>query len=236
MNHQPTLRILLAATTGLAFSAIAAQAQLFVDVQQQGTWGPFVGGVNNFVTNNGSYNTAQVITTGTPLANPFSITYQPFFGPNVVTLGTGTLNTATFVFDSPTTPLDYFYSVEVLLATDFDNDSIVDLTQSYTIQLTPFVSPNNLTGVNYQIIPNEYYGNVAINGVLYGYATVVANSVGTLFDGSNTSAALQFKFLPTLVPDLTPVPEPSTYALAGVLALGGIILFRRRRAIAGKAA
>jgi hypothetical protein len=231
MNHKPTLRILLAATTGLAFSTIAAQAQLLVvDVQQQGTFGPFVGGTNNFVTNNGSYNTAQVITTGTPLANPFSITYQPFFGPNVVTLDTGTLNTGTFVFDSPTTPLDYFYSVEVLLATDFDNNGIIDLTQSYTLQLSPFVSPNNLTGVNYVIIPNEYYGNVVINGVMYGYATVVSNSVGTLFDGSNTSAALQFKFLST------PVPEPSTYALAGVLALGGIVLFRRRRTIAGKAA
>jgi hypothetical protein len=63
-----------------------------------------------------------------------------------------------------------------------------------------------------------------INGTNYSYASVVANSVGTLFDGSSTTADIQFQFRATA----TPVPEPSTYALFGVLALGGIIWLRRR--------
>ncbi len=65
---------------------------------------------------------------------------------------------------------------------------------------------------------------------------MVSNSVGTLFDGSNTQSGIQFQFLST---PLIPVPEPSTYALAGVMALGGIVVLRRRfngRGVEGLAA
>jgi hypothetical protein len=37
-------------------------------------------------------------------------------------------------------------------------------------------------------------------------------------------------------PSLTAVPEPSTYALAGVMALGGIVALRRRQAKAARIA
>jgi hypothetical protein len=223
MKLVPTSKLLFAAAMGLALSTLAARAQLVaINLSEQGTFGPFIGGINNNVTNNGTFNTSEVITTGTPLASPFSITYTPLTGASSVPLNTGTLNTGTFVFSSSIVPLNYFTTVAVTLDYDFDNSGAIDLVQTYTLNLTPYTAPNGLTGVSYSIIPQQESGPVLINGKIYGYASVVSNNTGTLFNGSNTTAAIQFEFL------ATPVPEPSTYALAGVLALGGIILLRRR--------
>jgi len=217
----------LGATTG------AVQAQLLpIDLHVQATFGPFVGGTNNFVTNNGGINSVSTITTGTPIINPFSITYQPLFGQTSVQLNTGTLNTGTFVWDSPTTPLDFFNTLAAELKFDFDGDLNWDLIQNYSISLTAFTSPNNLTGVSYAVVPHQSFGNVTIDGVEYAYASTVSNHGGTLFSGSNTSSAIQFQFMALN----TPVPEPSTYAMGGLLALGGILAARRRRvALAAKA-
>jgi hypothetical protein len=228
MKLRPRSKLVLAAAIGLAFSAIAAHAQLLVvNVREQATFGPTTGGTNTNVTNNGTFNTTEVITTGTPVGTPFSITYNPLTGPSTVALNTGTLNTSTFVFNSSITPLSYFTSEGVALGIDFDNNGTIDLVQNYTLSLSPFTSPNGLTGVSYSIIPQQFFGSVLINGQSYGYASVVSNNTGILFDGSSTTAAIQFQFL------ATPVPEPSTYALAGVAALGGIVILRRRRSSAG---
>ena len=110
-----------------------------------------------------------------------------------------------------------------MLNFDFDNNGSIDLTQNYTINLTPFTAPNGLTGINYSIIPQQFFGSVLINGQTYGYASAVANSSGGLFDGQNTTSTLQFQFV------ATPVPEPSTYAIAGVAALVGIAAVGRRK-------
>ena len=215
----------IAAALGLAFSASIAHAQLLVvNVRSQATFGPFVGGTSNNVTNNGSINTTEVVSTGTSVSGPqFSITYNPIIGPNVLDLstGTGTLNTGTFTFASPQTPLSYFTSVNLSRSLDFDSDGVFDVTQAYTLNLSPFTAPNGLTGVNYSIIPVQFFGTAMINGQTYTYASVVSGSTGTLFDGSSNTAAVQFQFI------ATPVPESSTFALAGVAALGGIILRRR---------
>jgi hypothetical protein len=226
MKLRSTSKLLLAAAFGLAAFASVAQAQLvLVNVSQQATFGPFVGGTNNNVTANGSFNTQEVVSTGTPIATPFTITYNPLTGPSAVTLNSGTLNTTTLLFSSPQTPLSYFTSTNLVLNTDFDNNGVIDLTQNYTISLSPFTSGNGLTGVNYTIVPQQSFGNVQINGTSYGYASVVSNNTGTLFDGSSTTAAVQFQFLAN---PFTPVPEPSTYALAGVLGLTGVVAMRRR--------
>lgn len=221
-------KIGLAAALGLAFSAMVAHAQLLVvNVRSQATFGPFVGGTNNNVTNNGSIDTQEVVSTGTSNnASQFSVTYNPIIGPQVLDLSTdsGTLNTGTFTFTSPQTPLDYFSSVGLVRSLDFDNNGSWDVTQNYTLNLNPFTAPNGLTGVNYSIIPVQFFGATTINGQDYGYASVISGSTGTLFDGSNNTAEVQFQFL------ATPVPEPSTYALAGVAALAGIVLLRRRKA------
>lgn len=224
MKLIPRSKLLLAAALGLAFSAIGAQAQLNVNLREQAIFGPFVGGTDNSVTNNGTFNTTEVIRTGTPVAAPFTITYQPTgLGPRTITGPTDTLTTSTFVFNSTITPLNYFASLATVINMDFDGNGTIDLVQGYTINLSSFTAPNGLTGVNYQIIPVQFFGNVTINGVLYSYASVVANSIGTLFDGSSSTAAIQFQFI------ATPVPEPSTYAAFGVAALGGIVWLRRRR-------
>jgi len=225
----PASFILAAFALGATTGAVHAQL-LAIDLQIQATFAPFVGGTNNFVVNNGGINTVSTITTGTPVINPFSITYQPLFGQTSVQLNTGTLNTGTFVWDSPTTPVSYFNTLGAELKYDFDGDSNWDLIQNYTISLTPYTSPNNLTGVSYAIVPQQTFGNVTIDGIQYAYASTVSNHGGTLFSGSNTSSAIQFLFLST------PVPEPSTYALGGLLALAGILAARRRRvALAAKA-
>lgn len=223
MKLSSTSKSVFAATIGLAFLAVAAHAQLVVNVSQKATFGPFVGGINNAVTNNGSTNINQVITTGTPISDQFKITYDPLTGPGVVSLGNGTLNTTTFNFDSSQIPANYFGSVAVKIETDFDSVGGFDLVQNYTLNLSAFTAPNGFTGVNYVIVPQEFFGSVIINGTTYAYASVVSNNTGTLFDGSNTTAAIQFQF------QATPVPEPSTYAMAGVLALGGIVAYRRRK-------
>ena len=229
MKLRTTYKLLLTAAIGLAFSAFA-HAQLAINLNEQATFGPFIGGTNNGVTNNGTFNTNEVITTGTPIASPFNITYHPNSGPSLVNLGTGTLTTSTFTFNSPITPLSYFTSLGTVINYDFDNNGTIDLVQAYTINLTPFTAPNGLTGVSYTIVPTNFFGSVTINGTLYQYASAVANNSGTLFDGSSTTAAIQFQFL------ATPVPEASTYGLLGVIGLGGIAYFRRRRSALGLAA
>lgn len=227
-------KLVIAAALGLAFSALAAHAQLLVvNVRSQATFGPFVGGINNSVSNNGSINMQEIVSTGTSnTLSQFTITYNPIIGPNVLDLsmGSGTLNTGTFTFTSPQTPLNYFSSVGLVRSLDFDSDGDWDVTQNYTLNLTPFTAPNGLTGVNYSIIPVEFFGTADINGQMYSYASVVSGDQGTLFDGSNNTAAVQFQFI------ATPVPEPSTYALAGMVALGGIVALRRRRANSGPVA
>lgn len=222
MQLRPKSKLLLAAALGLAFTAVAAQAQLLVNVSQRATFSGFVGGINNNVTNNGSTNINQVITSGT-LGNPFMITYDPITGPDNIALSTGTLVTTAFTFESPIAPANFFSSVNVAIETDFDNNGLFDLTQNYTLTLAPIVAGNGFTGVQYGIVPQQLFGSVLINGTVYSYATVVANNAGVLFDGSATTSFVQFQF------NATPVPEPSTYALAGVLALGGIVGLRRRR-------
>ncbi len=214
-------RLLSAAALGLAFSALVAHAQVVVvNLREQATFGSFVGGGPNLVTNNSTFNTTEVVTTGTSAGSPFSVTYTPFTGLSTVNLNTGTLNTATLLFTSPVTPLNYFGSTLLTINYDFDNNLVNDLTQNYIVSLSQYVSANGFIGVNYAIVPASSSGLVTINGTQYGYATAVSNSSGTLFNGSSTTAAIQFQFL-------TPVPEPSTYALAGVLALGGIVVLRR---------
>jgi len=218
-------KLALAAALGLAFSAMVAHAQLLVvNVRSQATFGPFVGGTSNSVTNNGAVSTQEVVSTGTSnSAAQFTITYNPIIGPQTLNLSTPTtLDTGTFTFSSPTTPLNYFTSISLTRSLDFDNNGVFDVTQNYTLNLSPFTAPNGLTGVNYSIIPVQFFGSTTINGQDYSYASVVSGSTGTLFDGQSNTAAVQFQFI------ATPVPEASTFALAGVAALAGIIALRRR--------
>jgi len=223
MKIRHATKTMLAAAIGLAFTFISAHAQLIsVNLREQGTFGPFVGGTNNNVTNNGAFNTTETVTTGTPVATPFTIVYNPLTGPSTIPLGTGTLDTANLMFSSPVNPQSFFSSTSAIFNYDFDNNGSIDLSQTYTINLSPFTSPNGLTGVSYSIIPQQFFGSVLINGQNYGYASVVANNSGVLFDGSSTTSTVQFQFV------ATPVPEPSTYAVAGILALVGVVCLRRR--------
>src|SRR5476651_252506 len=134
MNTRTRSRLVLAAAMGLAFPTVVAHAQLLTgNLSEQATFAPFIGGTNNSVTNNGATNTTEVISTGTPTATPFTITYVPQFGPFSVQLGSGTLGTATLLLHSPTGPGNFFTSLGLTLNYDFDNNGTVDLTQNYTL-------------------------------------------------------------------------------------------------------
>jgi hypothetical protein len=220
---KPRSKLALAAALGLAFSTLTANAQFIsVNVREQLTFGAFTGGTNNSITNNGVVNATEVVSTGTSAANPFTITYTPILGASNVMLSTGTLNVANFTFTSPTSPVNTFASLPFELKLDFDNNGTFDVIQNYSLTTSRFTAPNGLTGINYAIIPVQFFGSAMFNSQNYGYASVVANGSGTLFDGNSTTSLIQFQFL------ATPVPEPSTYALFGVVALCGIVAFSRR--------
>ncbi len=223
MKHLVNYKLIAAAVGMASVPVLPLTPSCWLTSMNRATFAPFSGGTNNGVTNNGAFDTAEVITTGTPTASPFTITFTPDAGPSLVTLGTGTLDTGTFAFHSPVNPLNFFSTLGATINYDFDNNGSIDLTQSYTINLAAFTTPSGFTGVGYAITPTSAFGSVTINGTQYSYASVVANSVGFLFDGQSTSSFVQFQFI------TTPVPEPSTYALVGVAALGGITWFRRRR-------
>ena len=222
-------KFITAATLGLAFAAVTAHAQLNINLNEQGIFGPAVGGSNFNVTNNGLFNTNEVITTGLPTLSPFKITYIPNSGPSAIILGVTNYNAAAFVFENTIGPTNYFTTLAAQINYDFDNDSIIDLTQAYSIALAPRAL-GGFNGVSYTITPIQSFGSVTINGTLYSYASAVANASGTLLDSQSTIAAIQFQFI------ASPVPEPSTYALFGVAALGGITWLRRRRAQQGVSA
>lgn len=226
MNYRSTSKLVFAAASGLVFSALPAHAQLFLNVSQKATFGPFVGGMNNNVTNNGSTNLNQVITTGTSANGPFSIIYDPQTGPAVVNVFTDTLTTTQLTFNSTLAPANFFGSLAMKIETDFDGDSLIDVTQNYSINLSPFVSPNGFTGVAYEIVPIEFFGFVELFGDEYIYASAVSNNTGVLLDDSITQSAIQFQFIGTA--PISPVPEPSTFGLVGVVGLLGMAAFRRR--------
>ncbi len=143
-------RLLLAGPIGLAFSALAAHAQLVaVKLNETATFGSFAGGSPDGVTFNSFTNFVETITTGTSSGSPFSITFTPLFGPANVNLNIGTLTTSRFTFTSPINPANYFTTVPVILSYDFDHNGIVDLTQDYALNLAPYTVPNGLTGAAY---------------------------------------------------------------------------------------
>lgn len=214
----------LFAATGLAIFAVSASAQLNVNVREQATFGTFVGGGPHNVTNNGSINTVEVVTTGSPV---FDITYTPLFGPQgPILLGVGTLNVATLTWHSATNPANTFSSAALALNIDFDNDGDFDFTGNYTLGLSPFNPGTSLSGQNYSIVPANLFGTANISGTNYDYVGVWTNSSGILLDGNSTTSTLQFQFV---LGNNTPVPEPSTYGLIAAGVLMGLVAVRRMR-------
>ncbi len=223
--------LVLAAGLGLVLSSTGHAQFVTTNLYESETFGTPVGGTGTTVANNGVVNAITTVSTGTSSNPPaqFTIAEIPQIGTQTTALFTGTLTTMLITFTDPVSSTNYFTSIPMTINYDFGHSGSIDLVQNYILSLTPFIA-GGFTGVDYTIVPINNTGTVTINNLTYVYASAVANSSGALFDGSSTTAALQFQFLAVAV------PEPSTYALAGVLALGAIVLVRSRSSSASKSA
>ncbi len=114
------------------------------------------------------------------------------------------------VFDSTISPTDYITSVSVIIETDFDN--------------------NGFSGIGSRILPREFSGPAFTRHLPFDYMAAANGDVGLVFDGVTAISDTQLEFL------AMPVPEPSTFALVAVLALGAIVTLRRHRAASLSAA
>jgi hypothetical protein len=223
MKQRNPARLVLSAALGLALSSAVHAQFVTTNLDESSTFGAPTGGTNFIVTKNGVLNATTAASTGTSNNPPaqFTITDTPLLGTQTTSLLTGTLTTMNITLSDAINATNMLSSIPLTVSYDFDNSGGIDLTQTYTVALTPFTL-GAFSGVSYSILPNEITGAVTISGITYQYASVVSNSAGSLFDGSATTAAIQFQFLAVAV------PEPSTYALAGVLVLGAIVLVRHR--------
>lgn len=114
----------------------------------------------------------------------------------------GTVGSPHVVIDSTISPTDYITSVSAIIETDFDN--------------------NGFSGLGSRILPREFSGSVFTQS--FAYAAVAITPDDLVFDEATEISEATLPITPM------PVPEPSSFALGGVLALAAIVTLRRRRA------
>lgn len=212
-------KYLLAAALGLA-SAASASAQLqlngltatFLSVVPPAT-GTIVNGpaVQTFTSSAAS---PSILLTNTLTSTPI----------NFIVNSTTDFNTFSVIrSDKISSALSTFSSVNLRFDFDFAGGAPIDFSILYTYAKT-FEDANIFS---YSITPQIQSGNFVIGANNYTYQIVGDGVTGTVALGNSSSigqASLNMDI------SFTAVPEPSTYALFGVAALGGMVALRRYRA------
>jgi len=240
MNNKPRLKLLLGAAIGLAFSGLVSHAQLITGSSQGAFTNPLppAGNVQVFNPSIGTFATLANFYTGTAIAgsNSTSQTGATFFGTlfsplniNLNPLGsTGPIGVGYFVLSNgntvPGTTVD---TIDFSLRLDFSGIGGGPLINSTPFRLKLDGGPADGSFVDNQFtVSNPGGGDFVVGGTTYNYSySFDANSVIIPEAGSG----LQSSSVNNLYVTFRAVPEPSTYALAGVMALGGITALRRLR-------
>ncbi len=245
-------KYLLAAFTGLALSAVSAQAQLWFSTGVSTTGASpnisdnkytFNGTTTGFNGVVGAAQNAAVLTvedafpfgTGAWTANT---ALSRWLQPGSIAGGGGSVNS--------NTPLTYF-----AFQTTFNFDATIYniATSSFSIATTAdnqlqlwggvaglvaIGAPGAVDNFTIDAVNNFNYNTGT--GLVAGLNTIniVVFNAGTI-DGGANPAGFRLQVTETLNP-LVPVPEPSTYGLMGAAALFGIVAFRRFRNKSVKAA
>lgn len=210
---------LLAAALGLA-SAAGASAQLLTLTSLTATFQNVVPPGTGTIVNG-----ATVQTFASSAATPSMLLTNTLAAmPIVFNVGPATAFNTFSVLDSDkiSAASSPFASVDLKFDFNFVGGAPVDFSIVYTYTKTF----ENADLFSYTLTPQIQSGNFAIAGFNYTYQIVGDGTSGTVGLGSAASvgqASLNMDI------SFTAVPEPSTYALFGVVALGGIVAYRRYR-------
>ena len=227
---------------GLALTALTARAQLISGSSQGAFSNPVpTATVQYFNPAVGTFATLANFYTGTATggSNSTSQTGVTFFGslfsPLSLTLAgpsTGPIGVGYFVYSNGNT-------IAGTTSDTIDFSLKLDFTASGgpLINATPFRlsldgGPAGPSFIDNQFtITNPGGGSFTLGTTVYNYAfSFDTTSVNIPEAGSGLqSSAVDNLYVTFTTGRLTGVPEPSTYALSGVLALGGIVALRRFR-------
>ena len=219
------IKSVIAAASVLALSAISANAQLLLN-HSQGTFSNIVGA--STVTGSGLDLASTTIWTPSSPSEIFSVTST---NQNLgVNFGGANLGNALKV---DTWSLDRFGSSTVGILTSFDFTLKLDfgpiggpIAGGYDLAITERVtlslSGSTLVYTLTQLSPS--IGIVNVGGTLYNFEIAADGTGGSLFASTgSTNGTTNINLV------FTAVPEPSTYALFGVVALMGVVAVRRFR-------
>lgn len=222
------IKSVLAAASVLALSALTANAQLLLNSITQTFLNPTSGTITNQNVAFTSPTSATTTVTGIGGNGVVTITANPRPSlPLNLTLGSPFVITSLFIdqTQSPAALAEFDFK----LALDFGPTVGLDLTNTFHISLKSGTAApggaGNAVQTYFEISPVTSAGLFTNNGTTYGYQFIVANTNGVL-DASPTDPSTG---TPIIRLTVTAVPEPSTYALFGVVALLGMVAVRRFR-------
>ena len=226
------IKSVLAAASVLALSALAANAQLLL-VSTNSTFLNVQPASTNVNIINGGLNTVSSIEfseTGYNATFKLTATPQQVAGLNVLAPAGGN------IFDNWKIDYTALGAQNALVnsfdfAFDFDfqgGDPTTDLSLLFRVSLTYDLTDNGVPRINYttaSITPIKT--TFFVDSVLYRYEVNATNGLsGSVVSGSGNSVGsgnLDIAFSKVVV------PEPSTYALFGVVGLMGLVAVRRFR-------
>lgn len=214
------IRSLLTAASLLALSAVTSHAQLLLQ-STTSTFFNVVGGSGVVVANGGPGNPSSITVGGSPFV--YRITTVPS------NIGTNLIIGTPYVIDSwvmdlngvdlSTIPSSFDFS----MGFDFGPTAGIDAAALFHVAL----SASGPGILHYAVTPTGGTDGFYNNGVsTFAYKIIADGVTGDIFGdpsgtASNGSAHINIR--------LSSVPEPSTYALFGAIALMGVVVFRRSR-------